>query len=525
MASRGLKDCVARFTVDGIVDPKPSLFSDGRLEVGPTRAAPCGTKESFLVLSDVHLGSDLNDRLPPADVVRRSRSVDADLVKLLNHYRLTPRPSGSDRWRLVIAGDFVDFIGMAVTQHEGETTTALSAEEQLHGLGNSEDHARLKLRRVVLRHGDVFEALAAFVSDGNALTIVHGNHDVEFHWDAVKNEFRRALLAEAHRAGAVDASDAASDAYLGRIEFNPWFFYADGVAYIEHGHQYDPFCATDYVMAPLSPFDPLRIARGFSDVLLRYVVRPTRGMKEYGHEHLGLVDYVAFAVRLGFRGLLDLAGRFAGAVVELFRLRRESLSENARTLRDEHERRMTLLSEATRIGLDRIKALAALQTPPVTRSIRGIMASVLLDRLALALSAALALTIAAFVGARTGHTMWALGCVVLAWVLAHRYLERQRKLDPAEDMVDRAAKLARLFPAAFVVMGHTHIPVRIPVNEGAATYINVGSWAEEEAEANAVVHEGSRAARTHLVIHVGEAGPRAEFLTWDSESGPKTYRS
>jgi UDP-2,3-diacylglucosamine pyrophosphatase LpxH len=92
-------------------------------------------------------------------------------------------------------------------------------------------------------------------------------------------------------------------------------------------------------------------------------------------------------------------------------------------------------------------------------------------------------------------------------------------------MVERAAKLARLFPAAFVVMGHTHIPVRVPVNAGSATYINVGSWAEEEAEAGVAVHEASRAARTHLVIHVKDSGPEAEFLTWDSENGPQTYRS
>jgi hypothetical protein len=59
----------------------------------------------------------------------------------------------------------------------------------------------------------------------------------------------------------------------------------------------------------------------------------------------------------------------------------------------------------------------------------------------------------------------------------------------------------------------------MPVLDGAATYINVGSWAEDEP------HGGSsyRAARTHLVIHRGETGAVAEFLTWESESGPKSF--
>jgi len=65
--------------------------------------------ESLLVLSDVHLGSDLNDVGEP---IRRSRSVDDDLVRLLAHYQKTGPPKG--RWRLVFAGDFIDFIGMTV---------------------------------------------------------------------------------------------------------------------------------------------------------------------------------------------------------------------------------------------------------------------------------------------------------------------------------------------------------------------------------------------------------------------------
>src|SRR5205807_616548 len=87
---------------------------------------------------------------------------------------------------------------------------------------------------------------------------------------------------------------------------------------------------------------------------------------------------------------------------------------------------------------------------------------------------------------------------------------------------ERATHLARLFPAAFVVMGHTHIPMKVPVADGTSTYVNLGSWAEEEGDAAA----GSvyRAARTHLVIRPEESGPVAEFLAW-SEERPRRYVS
>ncbi|HEX7603016.1 MAG TPA: hypothetical protein VF316_15470, partial [Polyangiaceae bacterium] len=456
-------------------------------------ARPGVPSESLLVFSDVHLGSDLNDQ-DTGHVVRRSHRIDHDLVELLRHY-LKTTPAG-DRWRIVIAGDFIDFIGMAVGAGDETLSTELTSEEQEHGLGNSSDHARIKLRRVADRHADVFEALAAFVAEGHALTVVHGNHDVEFHWDDVKKDFRKILLAHAEARGK--PIDTAS--FLERIEFNPWFFYWNGVAYIEHGHQYDPFCVTEHFMAPLSPFDPRRVARGFCDVLLRHVVRPTRGMPEHGHETTGLGFYLTFAARLGFGGMAKLAIRFARAVLELFRLRREHLSEATTALRKEHERRMALLAEATRIGMDRVRALTAMQAMPITGSIRGILASVLLDRLAVALAASILLVAFAILGAFHGHFLYGGLGVLAGWFLAHKHLSSKRHVDPADEMAIRATNLARLLPAAFVVMGHTHTPARVPVNNGASTYINLGSWAEDEPEPETT--NAYRAARTHLVIRM-----------------------
>jgi UDP-2,3-diacylglucosamine pyrophosphatase LpxH len=479
--------------------------------------------ESLLILSDVHLGNDLNDLMRGG--TRRSKCVDSDLANLLSHYRRAP--ASGRRWRLVIAGDFIDFIGMAILPGAGEADTASNAEEKEHGLGNSAAHGRLKLRAVAARHAIVFEALAAFVADGHALTIVHGNHDVEFHWDVIKEDLRALLLEIAARAHAGD--DRFATEFAARIEFAPWFYYVGGVAYVEHGHQYDTLCSTAHVMSPVSPLDPRRIARSFSDVLLRWVVRPTRGVPEYGHDRMGLVDYVMLGARLGVGGLVLLAGRFAGAVHELFRLRRASLSGAARALHEEHERRMTALADATRVGIERLRALVALQAPPVTQSVSKILASVLLDRLALGFAAASTMVAIAASGAHGGWRWPAVAVVGLAWTLAHLHLRARRRawfgarLDNDEALVERAGHLATLFPAAFVVMGHTHTPVMVPVAQGTATYINVGSWHEPENDGEDMTST-YRAARTHLVIHpaLSPSGLTAEFLAW-SPSGPRRF--
>jgi UDP-2,3-diacylglucosamine pyrophosphatase LpxH len=480
--------------------------------------------ESLLILSDVHLGNDLNDLASPGTRARRSEQVDVDLANLLGYYRRTP-PSGA-RWRLVIAGDFIDFIGMAILPagQAGELATEPSDEEREHGLGNAADHGRLKVRAVAARHRTVFEAVAAFVADGHALTIVHGNHDVEFHWEGVQEELK-ALLVELG-LGARASDDELARAFASRIEFAPWFYYAAGVAYIEHGHQYDTLCSTEHVMAPLSPRDPRRIARSFSDVLLRWVVRPTDGVPEYGHERLGLADYVLMGAKMGFGGLLRLFARFLAGVWELFRLRRAYLTEAAHAIREEHERRMAALADKTRLSIEKLRALAALQVPPVTRSIPMILASVLLDRLALALGTGIALGGLALFGARHPWTWPAMGGIVASWIAAHRVLTARRKawfgekLDNDATLVERAGHLARLFPAAFVVMGHTHTPAMMAVAEGSATYVNVGSWHEAEGEPDTPATY--KAARTHLVIHPAETGPVAEFLAW-SQAGPRRF--
>jgi len=462
----------------------------------------------LLVLSDVHLGSDLNDHPQPEGFGKRSVKVDRDLVRMIDHYRRT-KPRG-DRWRIVFAGDFIDFIGIAILPKDHALATEPSVEEREHGLGNAADHAIEKMRRVGARHADVFAAIAAFLAEGNAMTVVHGNHDVELHWEEVQNEMRAII---AMHAPVNEEEDVAR-----RIDFAPLFFWAEGVAYIEHGHQYDAMCANEHPMLPVSPLDPRRIARGFCDVLLRFVVRPTRGLREHGHEKMGIFGYLAFGMALGVRGLLGLGVAFARAVIEMFRLRREWIGDAAKKIRREHRRRVVRFARARQIQLRRLDALFALQERPVIQSIRGILGSVLLDRLALGLAAIMVLAV---VGAFAVHhyTLWfAAAAVIAAWAIGHRWLAKQRKIDPDDQLKERAAHLATLFPAAFVVMGHTHVPLELPIADG-ARYINVGSWSEEEDQGDAAY----RAARTHLVIHVEEGTPVAEFLTWESEIGPKRF--
>jgi hypothetical protein len=117
--------------------------------------------------------------------------------------------------------------------------------------------------------------------------------------------------------------------------------------------------------------------------------------------------------------------------------------------------------------------------------------------------------------------------IAVAWTLLFRKLAEHRRamfgetLDAAEVLADRAGRLAQLFPAAFVVMGHTHAPAVVPVG-GESTYVNVGSWSEPEGENGAEPHPSARAPRTHLVIQPGPKGPIGELRAWSS-GAPRAF--
>jgi hypothetical protein len=117
---------------------------------------------NLLVLSDVHLGSTLIQHSRPEAPVRAPKTLERDreLAALLDWY--AARRAGGRPWRLVIAGDLVDFVGMSVSPGGGRLATEPNDDEVRHGLGGAVDHTLEKLRLVAEHHGEVFAALARF---------------------------------------------------------------------------------------------------------------------------------------------------------------------------------------------------------------------------------------------------------------------------------------------------------------------------------------------------------------------------
>lgn len=448
-------------------------------------------RESLLLLSDVHLGSDLNDG---GATHPRSKEIDRDLTDCIAHYTATPPGPRAARWRMVTVGDFVDFVGMSIDPRPGDVLASeLTANEKEYGLGGAEDRVLLKLARAEERHPEVFAALRAFVAAGNAITFLQGNHDLELHWPSVQDAFRDRICGRDEGARE-------------RVDFEPWFVHRDGFVYVEHGHQYDPFCAVPYVLAPLSPRDPTRVFPSLSDCLLRYIARRTPGLKEYGHEDRGLASYISWGLMLGWKGTADLNRRFWACVDMLRHVAAGYETPEGLAIKKEHEARLAERAARSGVPAGRLEEALALHVPSMTRTPRAVVASLMLDRLGIFAVAVPAMILLLVYG------QWlAAFAFAIVWLFLHLELSSLRpSVDPANLMAERARELVRLFPASFVVMGHTHVPDTRTL--GATTYVNLGSWAEGEPE------EGERnpyrAARTHLVVHEQEDRHEARLLAW-----------
>jgi UDP-2,3-diacylglucosamine pyrophosphatase LpxH len=400
----------------------------------------------------------------------------------------------------------MDFAGMSVMP-DVLYETAPTSEELAHGLGGAPDHTLAKLELLMEHERSVMASLARFVAAGNSLVVVRGNHDVDWHWEPVQEAFRKGLLAHAPFPEQ-------------QLEFAPWFYYEEGLVFIEHGHQYDPYCSFEHVLHPVSPFDPRRTMRSLSDVLLRYVVRPTRGMTEAGHAAAGILTYLRFAFGLGARGMLLLAKRFVAATRALIDLWREHVSDATEWVRSEQERKLAALGRLHRIQLDRLRGLLRLQRPPITKSLLALLASVMLDRVLLGALGVVAVFVVLLSVEPTAVALAVVAAVVFALVgLGAAWRRLRDTLEPSAELRERSALVARLFPAAFIVMGHTHLPEKQPTTEH-ATYVNLGAWAEDEVEDGLVPN--LPATRTHLLVTRVEDRPVAELLTWHP-TGPLPY--
>lgn len=493
-------------------------MSTSELHTQPA-AASSGALHNILIISDLHLGEDLRPSTSKTGYLRHLVVLERELEAFLDHYagvRMGDRP-----WRLIVNGDMVDFLSVCLLPQGAEVIEGheVDEEERVYGLGTRPNAARTKMRRVIDRHRGVFAALARFVGAGNELSIVAGNHDVEFHWPVVQETFKKGVAdrwaAESlsARAGAPTPAEVE-----GAITFHPWFYFQENVVWVEHGHQYDDYCSFDYVLNPVAPaqsdLEATHRPSPKDEVVLNVGAAAIKYVgNHFSEEHSGQGDnwdaigYLKWTLNKGWRGVLRIAAGYFAMVWRMLTLWRVLAKKPLdATLRLGHRERLRLLSSQCRLSEETLDALDALRRRPVATNLIALAGALMLDKV-LIVAGALVMGIAVALALPWQLGLIGVACVFGLAVVAQIVLGRFRSsVDASAKMRQVPELIRRHVRAPFVVFGHSHNPVAVPLENG-GMYFNTGTWVATE-------KPGVKNAFTHVLIQHGDEGVEASLCQW-----------
>lgn len=453
-------------------------------------------RHNIVVISDLHLGEDLS---PDASeqTKRDVAMASAAAADYLRH--LTQRRAESLPWKLVINGDLLDFLSLHVSPSdprlEGVAELGgLGRRDRLaHGAGRVPEASAIRVDMIAERHAPFFRALARFLAAGNHVDVIAGNHDRELTHPLVAERFHAAL----RNAGARERD------LLDRLRIHEWFVHEPGVAWIEHGHQYDEQCSFEHNLAPTNPRG--EIIPNVDATSVRYL-SSAASIDPHSTEEWTFAGYMKFAWSCGPRGVARLASgytRFVYGLWQASRAHRALLARRRRTAR--HELRMAELSEERNVPIETLRAVDRLRRMPITRSMGRVSRMLMIDRMALSLFTILA---ALVVGLWTGWPYGPIsGGVTLALgLLGGEAVSRRVPRDPSMALATVPERIHRIVGTPVVVFGHTHQALRIPLSAG-GVYINGGTWLP-------AIRPGLLRAFTHVVILHGKSGPEVHLRQW-----------
>ncbi|MBU0553502.1 hypothetical protein KKF91_15980 [Myxococcota bacterium] len=472
--------------------------------------------EHLLIFSDLHLGEACKEH-SRIEYLKRGARLDEDVCAFLE-YHTKHRPDDARPWRLIVAGDFIDFLQITLTP------SGTKGLRRRYGLGTREKESIWKLERLIERHRRVFVYLADFVGAGNRLEIVQGNHDVELFWPGV----RAALVCHLVDLyfGNETAGQGDPEAFRARVHFNAWFYFQRGLVYVEHGHRFDPYCATPPQLCPLKPQAEGSLTTPLSGLAIRFVANLEKGFTTHDKEHWGVGDYYRYYRVKGYRAMLEAIWRYVNLLTRAV----EDYIEHGRfespRAASEHEAGKAALTTEAGMSRAQIEALDKQSARQINASAFALFATLGGGEVSAALLTALGALSPALLGLRA---WWSLGGGLLALLLGvglARAVRRRFPTDPIAPQRARAPEISRLLNVPFVVMGHTHAPERRRLTHNHhAFYINTGSFLPTDAPPHAP-HAPCSCPQTFAVIaHPAYGRPIPELKRWcRAASAPVPYR-
>jgi UDP-2,3-diacylglucosamine pyrophosphatase LpxH len=533
----------------------------------------------LMVVSDLHL-SEGRDAGTKKFSLNEDFFFDEEFARLLDYqmHRIVGRPR-ERKWHLIINGDFLDFLQVVSTGVEREVLEYLhvnTQKEALQMLSFDQEHPEYgfgcgphetvyKLWKIMDGHWIFFEALADFVADGNVVTIGRGNHDVEFIYPEVQQalapKLRRMYDDKLRRENDLERShklDLFDQAVEGnRIRFMDWFYYEEGLIWVEHGNQYEEANAFRYWLCPLLPasasVDPKRkdeIDLPWGSFFVRYLFNKVEQKEPFADNIKPQTKFISWF--LTHHPLMALGFLFGGngryMLKKMARAFKFVPEDAYAARREEHLKRLRQLAVDSGIPEDRVLFLDSQRSASVLREPHGVwkLIGILTRHWRISLTLLFVVLVLAVIGAvlffshlvspliphqaqnllriLLSHWPWILSVLsVLRWPLAALvalavcwfvwWLLASDKSSELCYLVERARRVREMFGVQYVTMGHTHDADLQSIGSQGQEYFNTGTWTKVFSQEEQLIRDPSELLVLQGVRRPG--GMTVKLLQWE----------
>jgi UDP-2,3-diacylglucosamine pyrophosphatase LpxH len=213
------------------------------------------------VISDLHIAAGLNENGNFDGT--ENFFADASFSRFLLH--LTTRKTPGKKGLLIINGDFVDFLrirnipktpedlktwsnilrDLGIPRSPEQLASTITKKEREYGLRTDDFKSIWKLFVSQKGHAIIFQSLARWLTDGNELIIVKGNHDLEWYWRKLRDYLRLLLARRIATLRSTNIETELVNTVLPRIRFVDDKLLIEKKIYLEHGHRYENFTTVD----------------------------------------------------------------------------------------------------------------------------------------------------------------------------------------------------------------------------------------------------------------------------------------
>lgn len=453
---------------------------------------------NLLILSDLHLG----EQAPGEDRQQVQLRADAQAHHfgefLLHHSRHTEqgRP-----WRLVIAGDMIDFMRIHVptAPPSPKAKTRLFSAPEISNPATTLwiypphdlEGTLAKLEQLFVLHRKTFSHLAHFLLEGHEVYMITGNHDAELDWPEVQDAFRDHLKTIASQDYPHRSLAALQEQLQEQLIFCPRFYYEPERVYIEHGHFYDGYCnPTESSLSPHPNTDQdhtissYKQLSSFTHTLNDFQYNNPDAFHTLPMHHIdqwSAMDILGWFLRRPLRQQYLLCCTFLHMTLKLIWMAwSSSFRQILNVPVDTRKQAIQQWAEDHNLPIEAVEPLQKFVTPPLHTRLFDTVQALYLDRMFLMAITPLIMT-TIFVSPWTPEFKATLATgFTVAFVATFQYLSLRRPVSETIPMLFSAAmKISAYLETPLVIMAHSHNFEQRELRDG-QLYINLGAWTVPE---------------------------------------------